>query len=258
MDQILAKISNIGYEIFGVFLPGFVFFLFLVWTWWCAGAAVPLLTSGYMAPFGVEGVSGGVQLMPLEFRWGVVVYLAVASYFLGHLILWVGRGGKAIESDDRSRLKRDISRVRDCLMFSVPKPLRSYDEALSDYLSVGCVFLKIPVERHEWRAFYPVAKSRLSHELTQSLVSTYQNKYTLHRSLAVAAAIWFWMNYFQLIFATTLSIGNSALQVRYAPSLLSTFLSLLTVWGFSDSYLYNWKMFGNTILTETFMLSKKG
>jgi len=28
------------------------------------------------------------------------------------------------------------------------------------------------------------------------------------------------------------------------------------MWGFSGSFLYNWRMFGDTILTETFMLSK--
>jgi hypothetical protein len=38
--------------------------------------------------------------------------------------------------------------------------------------------------------------------------------------------------------------------------LLGTLLALagVFVWGFSESYLYHWKMFGNSIVTESYCL----
>ncbi len=255
MDQLLSKLTNLSYELFGIFIPGFVLFLFLGWWWWCVGDLAPILSVDYLPTLAMRGISDGYVLVPNELKLGLVIYVAVASYFLGHLINWVGRSGGARESSASSKIQRAREDLSRCLKLSIPKPRESYSAGLEPLLAEGVQFLQLPPQSNGWSSFYPVAKSRVAQQLTQSLIVTYQNKYTLHRSLAIASAIWFWLTYFLAWFGAAISLQAED-GPRWLPVLLSLFLSVLAVWGFSESYRFHWKMFGNSVISETFVLSR--
>ncbi|MDA5339070.1 hypothetical protein LRM36_11680 [Stenotrophomonas maltophilia] len=246
MDQLLAKLTNLGYEIWGIFIPGSVFLLFSIFTWWCAGPIAGAVTFGFLAPAEVKSVTGFIGLLNEEVKFGVLAGLTVAAYFSGHLLHWVGRSpkGEAVKYSTSARIWQ-------CLRFSIPKSTVSYDPFLEDQIMECKDFLKMPRDS-TWQQYYPVAKAFLAANLQSSLVATYQNKYTLHRSLTAAAVVWFWMSVLFLI--------ASAIRVHYMPDLgpkwfpltLSPAFAVLIVYGFSDSYQYNWKLFGNSLITEIY------
>src|SRR5262245_28951105 len=86
MDQLIAKITSLSYELFGIFLPGLIFVLFFSWSWWSLDAYVSVLSLGYLQPLTFPNHPDGV--LNVELRFGLVVFLTVASYFLGHLAFW--------------------------------------------------------------------------------------------------------------------------------------------------------------------------
>jgi len=254
MDQLFSKLTSLSYELFGIFIPGFILFLFLGWWWWCVGDLAPLLSFNYLPVMGMKGVADGYGLVPNEIKFGLVVYIAVASYFLGHLINWVGRSGGVKESAAESKIRRAREDICQCLRLSVPKPIESYSGSLEPLLNVGIRFLRLPPSAAKWTTFYPVAKCLIAQELQHSLIATYQNKYTLHRSLAVASVLWFWMTYFLAWFSFVVMFQLS-IEPHWLPIFLSLFFSIMAVWGFSESYRFHWRMFGNTIITEAFMFA---
>jgi len=264
MDQLISKITSLNYEIFGIFVPGFVFILFFLWVWWACDSLTPLLSLGYLPPLHYANQPGGV--LNVELRFGLVVFIAIASYFLGHLMFWLSRLGNAMELDIGSpptsweKIMRALHRIACCLGWRIPKGAVNYEPALEPLLDAGYRFLAFPdaestqTSKEKWRKFYPVAKCRLSQDLKNSLVSTYQNKYTLHRSLCVVAIFWFWCSLLIQILAWCLS--DPSHHIHVAPIWLTILASIAIMWGFSGSFLYNWRMYGDTILTETFVLSK--
>src|SRR5690349_12258309 len=177
MDQFLGKLTNLSYEFFGILFPGFVLLLFLVWWWWCVGELGSILSVGYLSALGMKGVSEGYVLVPNEIRMGIVIYVFFASYFLGHLINWVGRSGGARESEAESKWSRTKHDMTHCLFLRVPKPKESFDPGLQSLLASAIEALKLPSDSINWSTFYPVAKSWIAQELSHSLIVTYQNKY---------------------------------------------------------------------------------
>lgn len=266
MDQLFAKLTNLSYEVFGILIPGVIFLMFMAWSMWCASELMPVLTFGYVAPFGVRGVASGFALFPDEFKWGFVIYVSVAAYFLGHLLHWVGRLGSADEAvleategpkSFRVKVALALANIRNCLKFAIPKSIHGHSASLTPLLNDGYVFLRIPSQARSWVPFFLVAKSRIAQDVARSLVSTYQNKYTLHRALAVASVVWFWMSYFQMFFALTLLFTMPGTEPHWIPLLVSMVASLITMWGFSESYRFHWVNFGNAIITEIYMLSRR-
>lgn len=246
MDQLISKLTNFGYELLGIFVPGAILLLFILIGWWCLGPLAEVWSLGLLPQAHIKEVSGLLNLLNEEIRAGMFIALAVAAYFLGHLLHWSSRSGKGVEVSS-------MSRVLLCLRFSIPKPQASYDLKLEPLFKEAKSFLGFSPDA-DWRQFYPVAKSYLAANLQTSLVSTYQNKYTLHRSLTAAATIWFWMTIFAVL-AALVAVECAGLEPPlWLPLLLSIPVSLGLVWGFSDSYRYNWKLFGDAIITETFML----
>ncbi len=243
MDAILGKLTNLAYEFFGVFVPGVVVCLFLFLLWFALGSladARTALTAGLEAAREMAASRAGAT--------GLVMCCLTLFYVAGQLVTWVSR----VRGGHRTPLT-GWSRIQAMLLFSVPRSddhfdpnLRLLFESSSRVLGQGRLL--------EWREFYPVAKAVIAQEQRYSLVATYQNKYTLHRSLAVTAAGLFWASVFLLvacIVARRCGVPgnpNWALQAAVPP------LSLFAVWGFSASYLYAWTMFGDTIVTETYAL----
>jgi hypothetical protein len=249
MDQLLSKFTNLGYEILGIFVPGLVLMLFLLFGWWCLGPLAGMWTFNFLPQARIREASGLLSLLNSDIRAGLLIVLVVGAYFLGHLLHWIARRPKnPVAKPSWYR------RVWLCLTFAIPKPEHSYEPKLQPLLDAAKPFLGLGPQA-EWRQFYPLAKAYLSANLQTSLVSTYQNKYTLHRSLTAAAVVWFWLS----ILATAgalIEICFADSQPLWFPLLLSSPLSLLLVWGFSDSYRYNWKLWGDTLITEIFMIQR--
>jgi hypothetical protein len=275
MDQLLSKFTNLGYEILGIFVPGLILILFLLFGWWCLGPLAAIWTFDFLPQAKVREVSGLLNLFNKEIRFGLLIAALVQAYFFGHLLHWVARSPKEFSTqqdskDPQKRLscRQKISlffkdppknpsswqRIALCLFLQIPRPQHSYDSSLEPLLEQSKLFLGLE-STAKWSLFYPVAKSYVAANLQTSLITTYQNKYTLHRSLTAAAAIWFWFSVFGVAGALAmLFLSNS--QPLWIPLFASIPASLLIVWGFSDSYQYNWKLWGNTVITEMYLLQK--
>jgi len=272
MDQFLGKLINLSYEFFGIFLPGFFMIIFLFLWWWALGPLAPILTADFLAPINWNRIIDVADKINTKNITAEILFVVLASYFLGHFlhlishlnsgillkiekIVEVGEqgveGSKLQEGGGASGHKRTTWQVVSCaLLFSDPK-LRSYSPQLKrlfDSLSLKFTDRETPLD---WREFYPVAKSYLAQNLTYSLVTTYQNKYTLYRSIVMAGVIIFWFSLASLIgvfVVNILCVGTT----HWAPLLVLTIGAFSVVFGFSKSYLSNWEYFGNTIITEAF------
>jgi hypothetical protein len=247
VNEILTKLTNLSYEFFGVILPGFVGFMFLVFWWIALGPVAPKWTWGVIPQFTVQNASSIADSLNKATGVGTAVPIVLAAYFVGHIILWIGRSGKA----DEASTKRPMLRVFKSLLLQIPKPVNPYDLKLQPLFEDVRLTLAAPGLTLDWRQFFPIAKSYLAKNLPSSLVAVYQNKYTLHRSLATAAAAWFWLNVAGLAGGgiTRYFFGVSP---RWGLHAVFAAISIVLVWGFSSSYLFHWEMFGNTLITETY------
>lgn len=224
--------------------------LMLVFAWWCAGPIAELVTFGFLPEATVNGMTDFMRVLNNEIRVGLLFGIAVAVYFLGHLLHWFSRSPKSSPKEITW-----VARVVSCLRFSVPKAVDSYDSFLNPLLDEAKGLFGLSAEA-KWTQFYPVAKAYLSANLQTSLVSTYQNKYTLHRSLTTAAVVWFWLSLSCVVASAPLAFICGFGQPKWFPLISSIPAALVLIYGFSDSYQYNWKLFGNSIITEVFMIKR--
>jgi len=247
MDQILAKITNLSYEIFGVFLPGFIAGLLLLLVWWTLGDLPPLLTFGAVSALTLEMADGFIKRLDTALGIGIAVPCLIATYFLGNALIWVSRSGKADPNDKPMHL------LLSSLSMRIPKPEHSFAPSLRDLFDKVNKKFADGGELLDWRKFYPVGKSYLACNLGHSLVATYQNKYTFHRSIVLSAAITFWLCVLGLVVGTATSICQHV-GPKWLPLSALAITSVFMVKGFTASYRLHWEMFGNTIITELYSL----
>jgi hypothetical protein len=249
MDEFLAKLTNLSYEFLGVIVPGIIAALFLGMWWAALGPIASLWSFEFVPQLTSNNASGIFESLSLKTGIGVAVPGLAIAYFLGHILLWIARSGEPDECATESTWRR----VRTSLVFRIPKPPRSFDEDLQPLYDAVQAKFAVGGSALPWTQFYPVVKSYLSKNLTYSLVATYQNKYTLHRSITAAAAGLFWLSA-----AGAAGGGVTWYLTGVAPrwGLLATLASLafVLVLCFSSSYMYHWKMFGNTIITEAYSI----
>jgi hypothetical protein len=138
-------------------------------------------------------------------------------------------------------------------VFRIPKPEASFDASLEQLFATVSPKFSPAGKPLQWREFYPVAKSFIAQKLRYSLVATYQNKYTLHRSLTTAAAVLFWVSLLGIA-AGLVAPWKAAAEPHYGALASLATMSVIVIWGFSDSYMFHWKMFGNTIVTESYAM----
>src|SRR4051812_15155484 len=104
MDQLLAKLVNLNYELFGVFLPGFIAWVFLVLNWVALGPMVPALTNGALPQLTSTDLLNAVGRLSLVTGVGIGIPVLIASYFLGHILLWFSRRGSQEKYTTKARL----------------------------------------------------------------------------------------------------------------------------------------------------------
>lgn len=239
MDQLFARLSHVTYEIFGVLLPGFVGLLFL--------AAMYASLGDVPASLVVDAPSVTPKRVH-DHPYGLVdvVMLTVACYFVGHLMTWLTRRhGKTVTGKFSA-----LMRVLKCLVFRIPKPAASFNKELEPVFQAVAAHVGIPQGPAQWRQYYPIAKIMLAERLSNSLLSTYQNKYTLHRAVVGAAVLWFWSSFVSLV---VLWWWNPILpDPRWIPLLLNPVAAVIVIWGFSGSFEYYWRLWGDSVITESY------
>lgn len=234
MEALWGKLTNLSYELFGVFVPGAILLLFVT-LWWFALGKIPEQLGG--AP---SASVKFIQSIPDSFLLAAATVAII--YFFGHLLVWISR--KAWRPE-----KRIIMRVARCLHFRIPRSSETFDEQLRPMMHACASRLGLPIDDGTWRRFYPLAKIILAQRLSNSLVSIYQNKYTLHRSITASAAVLFWLSAVCLLVGALFCFPAAVHWDGLVALLMS---SLVLIWGFSASSDYYWKMFGNVIVTETY------
>lgn len=246
MNELLGKLSDLSYEVFGIFLPGLIAILFIV-AWWAAiGDLAPHWSFGHVPRLTTVTTERIINGLDAEIGIGIAVPLIFLSYFVGNALVWISRTG----SPDGNA--NTIHLLRLALTLKIPKPEHSYSPQLQSLLDAAAARLG-PSSPLTWRQFYPVVKSVLSESVSRSLIPTYQNKYTFHRSIVMAAATLFWLSATAVLGAlVTRCYCSIAPHWAALAALLAA--SLAMVLGFTRSYRLYWEMFGNATITEAYSL----
>lgn len=250
MDPISRLLTNLGYELFGVLMPGFSLLLVVSLVCMSAAEVVPMATFQtlpVLSPALFLSVLNG--LIRESFLLFVTVLLAT-SYFCGHLLSWISRSGESREHPTA------LVCIWDTLRFRPPKPSRSYVSELQPTLEVVAKGLGIDgSDGVKWPAFYPIAKSYILQESSRTITSTYQNKYTLHRAFAVASAIGFWLCIAACIFfVISYFVMGQSTDFYWFGFIVLVPTFVLSAWGFCSSYMYYWRLWGDYIIVETYTL----
>jgi hypothetical protein len=250
MSELLGKLTNLGYELFGIIVPGVLTILLSV-LWWAALGPLPTIWTRGVIPEltrqTARDIMKSMDSLTAATGIGVAVPLIAACYFAGHLLHWIARSGPSNQEAAYSPYRR----LAYSLILAVPKPANSFNPKLQRLFDLAQQRFTANTTPLEWREFYPVAKSFLAQRVPNSLVSMYQNKYTLHRSIATAGAALFWLSLVAVVGATLTPVAEALGHSYFWLGILLSVGVLLT-WGFSGSYVYHWEMFGNTIVTETY------
>lgn len=250
MDTLLSKLTNLAYEIFGVILPG-VLATVLVGLLWAALGPVIVLWSFSCVPVLDTGLLDEVDALSGSRQIAAISCLLVVVYFLGHALNWISRGRPSGSGIPDKRWRRILLLLR----FKFPKPQASYDASLIRLFNAAAAKLSPDATPLTWREFYPVAKGMINQHLKYSLVATYQNKYTFHRAITAASAGLFWLSLVSLVAAL---ITRVVVGVHMSPNWLLLLVLLAASWsavaGFSSSYLYTWTLFGDSIVTESYLV----
>lgn len=245
MDKLISSLTNLGYEFFGVLLPGFATTIALLAMWYIAGDIPTLLSDGDIPPLTLAAIDMGLN----EHGAAIVVMLVCLSYFLGHSLKWASRGGRQLSRNNA------WTRLICTLKFRPPRPAQSYHEGLSNLLPPIASFYGKPSGTElEWRALYQIGKTRILQSGKSSLLPTYQSKYTLHRSLAVMAAAMFWLTVAIGVAGMVLAFASASSSPRWGLLPLSIVMSVGGMHGFGASYEYTWKLWGDSVIGEAYAL----
>lgn len=103
-------------------------------------------------------------------------------------------------------------------------------------------------DSEEWRPFYLVGKALAGEQMSKSLIATYQNKYTFHRSLAVTFALAAW--------------AIAGLAVASGPDSALETLTFLAGMGAASIFVLischqfeqNWRNLGDAVIAETLVV----
>ena len=254
MEQLLGKLFNLSYEIFSIFLPGAILVLFLT-VWWSA--------LGPLGPYWAENFLPHVTLawIPQKdladgFELGLLI---VVPYLAGHSLHWVSRSGATLQppttKTKKARLCYDLTRLRRSLFFSVPKPPGGFSPGVDAlFRVVQRDFSDGLDDPPEWAEFFPVARAFVQPRLATSLIATYQNKYSLHRSIAAAGAMLFWLSLSSLGLGWIWAPAASEIGGNLICLLLLVLCAIALVWNFSASYMTYWQLFGLAVVQETYSL----
>ncbi len=249
MNELLGKLTNLSYELFGIIIPGAIITLFFA-VWLASMGNIPaLIISNDFPILTISKISEIIAKTFSDKGFGILIPLILSWYIFGHITQWFS-SSTATPAGERAS---DSLRIIKSLLLKPPRPTENFSKDLKPLFDEVSTKLAIGKEQLSWVQFFPIAKNIIFRNSSNSLISTYQNKYTLHRSITIISAFLFWLDLAGIVFSYTIENftctkieTNTPLQLFILP------FSVFLVWGFSGGYEYNWKMFGNTIVTETY------
>lgn len=252
MNELIGKLTNLSYEFFGILIPGAVITLFLA-IWWVSLGNIPSeIISRDIPQIYLSDIASLSRRAFSENGLGIFIPFLFAWYIFGHITQWYSRSSYT-ESGERAS---NFARLFKSLQLKPPRPKENYSKDLEPLFQEASKHLSKSGEPLSWSQFFPVAKNLVIRKSSYSLIATYQNKYTLHRSITIASAFLFWLNIIGISLSLILTkfclgsgtITNITLQLFLIPA------TLFLIWGFSGGYEFNWRMFGNTIVTESYSI----
>ncbi len=263
MEGFLSKLTDLTYETVGVLVPGLTLVFVGLFQWG-------------LYRYYAEPEATGARLLYLlqedllwleEHPWGILLGALVLSYFAGRAVLFLARDGLPILGGalawvaaalarklkiETGRLKaaagaaplvRLLARV---FLVRTPKELLDNHASSLDRIKTWCTERLSPASDATllsgWSAYYPVASRLLEQEGSKSRLPIHQSKYTLDRSLATVFALGFWSAFaFCLLFRTWGAFAEVAVFV-------------LLVHIFDQEHAYHWRLWGDSIIAETYAL----
>lgn len=248
MDALLGKLSNLAYELFGVIIPGLVFSIFLLLLWFALGDLVPRWTWSRIPAYSMAEFQKVCGLLPGGTAMASATLGLMWLYLCGHALNWASK----VHPKESGGWKRRGVRVLAFLKFRTPRAAESYEQKLTPLFDAVNTRFSHDQKPLEWRQFYPLAKSFLNNSDRYSLLSTYQNKYTLHRAIAAGAAALCWLTV-TLSAMALISKWRGAEESPLWWALAALFLgALVLITGFSSTFEYNWRLWGDTIVSESY------
>lgn len=263
MEGFLSKLTDLTYEIVGVLMPGLTLLFVGLFQWGLyRHYADPEATGARLL-----GLLQGDLLWLEKHPWGILLGALILSYFAGRAVLFLARDGLPILGDalvwgaaaiarklkiETDRLKkraaaeplvRLLARV---FLVRTPKGLLDNHASSLDRIRKWCAERLSPSSDvtllSEWFAYYPVASRLLEREGSKSRLPVHQSKYTLDRSLATVFALGFWS-----------AVVLSLLFKTWGPfAEVAAFLLLVHV--FDQEHAYHWRLWGDSIIAETYAL----
>ncbi|MEZ5978696.1 MAG: hypothetical protein R3F34_10800 [Planctomycetota bacterium] len=262
MDSLLARLTNFGYEFFGIVLPGAALVLSLV--------LVHLFGSQL---FEVAHLS--IWFLPTRWsdlvRWEVEVLesapiivigtLGLTAYCAGHFLKWLTGGAEVAREGRESAVDRLRNRFTK-FAIGEGKPA-SYSAQFAPLLPRVAEFLRVDRvegtdgDREFWKAVVPVGRALLERTGQPILVTTFQNKYTLHRSLTAVCVLQAWLSMALALFLPGLAIVRAEADelgsaICGGVVLLASLaiVSHILASSFRSSYRYYWSRFGDYLVAE--------
>lgn len=285
MESIFEKLKILSYELFGIFLPGLVFVSSLI-------SVLLIFQYQNLSP---EVVIVSLQSFLdqkliryfLEKPLLILCAASVILYISGHLLKWISKdgiwsslpfgiissfSGNLIGNGLDMLIKHTLKKanIKDSEVkerFGRVIFLRSSDPSNKpSSFSVNMEFLiREGVDRFfssdnssedtienlkKWPTFYNVARNYVVQQSDRSLVTLYQNKYTFHRSVATAFAVSFWGSVAVLV-ASLIDAEKTSFVLISLPVFLSLFSYI-----FYASYEFYWRIWGDQVITDFFLLVK--
>ncbi len=252
MDSLSKKLIDLGYEFVGILLPGFLGLLILL---------------GLLMGYTSLSTSPGTVLVDQALRdeglnkavAGLLVL--VVTYLYGHTLKWCSRGFRFKCLPPAISEEKGWLLTSRFLVFGGPRIKHSYKQVLDPLFLAIMPRLRPDLSAEEissaksedlWSSNFRIAKSLLAQEVGHSLVSTYQNKYTLHRSIATAFAIGFW---FQIVLMIILRVnGQDIALATWAWMIPILVVQVALVNFFARSFGYYWVLFGDALISETYAM----
>jgi hypothetical protein len=272
VKEIVAKISEFSYDIVAFMLPGFAVLLALF-----GGASFTTLM--HATPEQVRHANEGLDWFAHNV-WAAAIAIISFSYLFA---IWVqhvaSNGAWKVRAHDfpfpprrrttrRSSLRkqrkvlevrrwfwksgRDAS-LRVFFLRKMDVRLQSYPNELKETLKataqkMGSSLGYVVDDEKLWPQYYPVARTLARRDKHPSLVQSYQNKYTLARSMAYAVSVWFWIAVLTLALAIS---EPSLLILLIATAFLSAFVLIRAL---ISQYQYHWKNWGGIVIAETALI----
>ncbi|MFZ2541866.1 MAG: hypothetical protein WAW75_08855 [Gallionella sp.] len=253
MDQLLAKLTNLSFDFFSILLPGVISSIFVLLLWYALGPLVPTWTSNGIPEFTFTVLLCLVDTLSLNISVFAVISLVLLWYFFGHLLNWLGVKRIAEYKILKPKEMSAHTLVLHSLIFRILNPQPPYDPEFEPLFKTVQKNFALENIELKWDSLKPVVLSYLANNLSRSQVTYYQNKYILHRSIAIASTFLFWFSLLSIFVGLVMSYCYGV-HPHWIFLIALLIVSLALVWAFSGSYWNNFDLFSSSIVTEAYSL----